>query len=72
MGVSDDSPQVSCWQNLGLGNPARRALEHAGITSVEKLAAYSEKEILALHGLGPASLPKLRQGLAEVGLAFKK
>lgn len=54
-----------------LSAPARRALEHNGITSLQKLSEYSEKEILQIHGMGPASLPKLRAALAEEGLSFK-
>jgi DNA-directed RNA polymerase alpha subunit len=54
-----------------LSAPARRALEHEGITTVKKLAAKREKEILALHGMGPASLPKLRAALKAAGLTFK-
>ncbi|MBJ6362595.1 RNA polymerase alpha subunit C-terminal domain-containing protein [Paenibacillus sp. GCM10012307] len=54
-----------------LSAPARRALEHNGITSLDQLSAYSEKEILQFHGMGPASLPKLRTALSEIGLAFK-
>lgn len=49
----------------------RRALEHRGIQTVEELSKYSEKEILKLHGMGPASLPKLRKALEESGLSFK-
>ena len=55
-----------------LGAPARRALENEGITSLEKLSAYSEKEILSLHGMGKSSLPKLNDALAKERLAFKK
>jgi predicted RecB family nuclease len=54
-----------------LSAPARRALEHNGITSVQQLSNYSEKEILQFHGMGPASLPKLRAALQENGLSFK-
>jgi hypothetical protein len=54
-----------------LSNPARRALEHNGITSLEILSTFSEKEILKFHGMGPASLPKLRAALLESGLSFK-
>ena len=48
-----------------LSAPARRALEHHGIHTVEELSKYSEKEILKLHGMGPASMPKLRKALEE-------
>ncbi|MFD1138027.1 RNA polymerase alpha subunit C-terminal domain-containing protein [Paenibacillus urinalis] len=55
-----------------LSAPARRALEHHGITTLEQLSTYSEKEILKFHGMGPASLPKLRAALEETGLAFRR
>jgi DNA-directed RNA polymerase alpha subunit len=51
--------------------PARRALENNGITTVEQLSTYTEKEILKFHGMGPASLPKLRAALEENGLSFR-
>ena len=54
-----------------LSAPARRALENAGIGSEEQLAQHTEKEILKLHGMGPASLPKLKAALAMKGLQFK-
>ncbi|WP_082341647.1 RNA polymerase alpha subunit C-terminal domain-containing protein [Paenibacillus solani] len=54
-----------------LSAPARRALEHNGITTLQTLSKYSEKEILQFHGMGPASLPKLRTALEEIGLTFK-
>ena len=55
-----------------LGAPARRALEAEGIADLKKLAQWTEKEVLALHGVGPASLPKLREALAAEGLEFKR
>lgn len=51
--------------------PARRALEREGITTLEKLSMYSEKEILALHGMGKSTIPKLIDALAKEGLTFK-
>jgi DNA-directed RNA polymerase alpha subunit len=55
-----------------LSSPARNALLHAGIDTLQKLSAYSEKEILNIHGIGPASLPPLRASLEEEGLSFKR
>ena len=55
-----------------LSAPARRALEHHAITTLEQLAKKSEKEILAFHGMGKASLPKLRKALAKNGLRFSQ
>jgi predicted RecB family nuclease len=53
-----------------LSAPARRALENAGITTLPQLSRHTEKDLLALHGFGPASIPKLRHALKEVGLDF--
>lgn len=55
-----------------LSAPARRALEREGILSLEQLANFSEKEILKLHGMGPSTLPKLREALSAKGLNFKE
>ncbi|WP_066072479.1 RNA polymerase alpha subunit C-terminal domain-containing protein [Neobacillus soli] len=54
-----------------LSAPARRALENNEITSLQELSTYSEKEILQFHGMGPASIPKLRFVLKENGLSFR-
>jgi predicted RecB family nuclease len=55
----------------GLGAPAIRALENAGITTVTLLSKKTKKEILKLHGMGPSSIPKLEQKLKAAGLGFK-
>jgi predicted RecB family nuclease len=55
-----------------IGAPARRALERAGITSLAKLSRYRESELLQLHGMGPASLPKLKAALDQAGLTLKR
>ena len=54
-----------------LGAPARRALEREGIQKVEQLSNYSEKEILKLHGVGPSTIPRLKEMLMKKGLGFK-
>jgi DNA-directed RNA polymerase alpha subunit len=55
-----------------LSAPARRALIHAGIKTVKKLSMVTEKEVLKLHGMGPASIPTLKAILKENGLFFKQ
>jgi len=55
-----------------LSSPARNALVHAGIDTLKELSMYTEKEILKIHGIGPASLPTMRTLLAEEGLSFKE
>jgi hypothetical protein len=52
--------------------PALRGLLSAKITTLIKLSKYTEKELLELHGVGPASLPILRVALKAKGLSFKK
>lgn len=68
---SDQGKQSTASFLSQLSNPARSALEYHGITSLELLSAYTEKEILKLHGIGPASLPSLRASLEEAGLSFR-
>ncbi len=53
-----------------IGNPARRALEHAGYTRLEGLTEVREAELAKLHGVGPKALERLRAALAERGLSF--
>lgn len=55
-----------------LSSPARNALIHEGIDTLQKLSKYTEKEILKIHGIGPASLPTMRISLEERGLSFKE
>jgi predicted RecB family nuclease len=55
-----------------LGAPARRALEAAGIKTLVQLSQRSEAEILALHGMGPASMPKLRKALKGERMSFRE
>ncbi|MCC6602729.1 MAG: DNA-binding protein [Anaerolineae bacterium] len=54
----------------GLSQPAQRALAGAGYSRLEQLTHVSEKEILALHGMGPKGIRQLREALAEKGWSF--
>jgi DNA-directed RNA polymerase alpha subunit len=51
--------------------PARRALENEGIKTIKQLSRYSEAEVLALHGMGKTSIPKLKAALKLAGLTFR-
>jgi hypothetical protein len=55
-----------------LSAPARRALENNNIKSLQELSAFTEKEIMAFHGVGPPTLPILKKALKEKKLSFKK
>jgi DNA-directed RNA polymerase alpha subunit len=54
-----------------LSNPARNALLHHEIDTIQKSASFTEKEILKIHGIGKASLPVFRKSLEDEGLTFK-
>ena len=53
-----------------LGKPAQRAILNSGITTLEGLAALSEKDVAQWHGIGPNTLITLRAILEENGLSF--
>jgi DNA-directed RNA polymerase alpha subunit len=54
-----------------LSAPARRALEGAGIKSLQQLTQYSEADLLQLHGMGSSTIPKLKKALKAKRLSFK-
>ncbi|HRZ96626.1 MAG TPA: RNA polymerase alpha subunit C-terminal domain-containing protein [Paludibacter sp.] len=54
-----------------IGAPARRGLENNGITTLEQLSEYSEKEVLNFHGMGKSTLPVLQKLLMDKGLSFR-
>lgn len=54
-----------------IGAPATRALENAGVQGLQELANWSEKDLLALHGMGPRAVGLLREHLADQGVAFR-
>ncbi len=60
---SDDFPP-------NLGQPARRALVAAGYARLDQLAEVTDAELLALHGVGPKGLARLRLAIAARREAF--
>ncbi|MGV3656777.1 MAG: DUF1801 domain-containing protein [Chitinophagaceae bacterium] len=74
---SNSNPEVANQKNgksflENISAPARRALEAAGITTLQKLSTYNERELLALHGVGKTTIPKLEQALSANGLQLKQ
>jgi DNA-directed RNA polymerase alpha subunit len=55
-----------------LAKPAQRALQNAGIQSLEELAGCREEEIAALHGIGKNALQVVKTTLNESGLSFAR
>jgi hypothetical protein len=53
-----------------ISNPARNALMHAGYTRLAELTQLSEKQLAAMHGVGPVAIARLKVALAEIGLSL--
>ncbi len=53
-----------------IGSPATRALASIGITRLEQLQQHRAEDLLALHGVGPKAVSRLRSALADHGLSF--
>ncbi|MER7008225.1 hypothetical protein ABT297_34975 [Dactylosporangium sp. NPDC000555] len=47
-----------------IGGPATRALTGAGITTLAQVAALTDADLLAMHGVGPRAVRILRETLA--------
>ncbi len=68
--MSDPSDSVA--ETVKLSRPAHRALAAAGIVRFADLAAWTQKDVAALHGIGPSAFPQLIAALEARGLGFKK
>ncbi len=55
-----------------VSGPANGALDHAGIVTLEQLATWTERDVVALHGMGPKGIRILKAALAEHGLSFAR
>jgi hypothetical protein len=55
-----------------LGAPAARALQSAGYKTLGQLTRRTEREIAALHGVGPHAINVLRKHMLLNKLAFAK
>jgi hypothetical protein len=54
----------------GIGAPATRALREVGVTTLEQVTSYAAAQLAAMHGVGPIAISRLRDALAEQGLAL--
>ncbi|HEY9059899.1 MAG TPA: hypothetical protein VIO64_05245 [Pseudobacteroides sp.] len=53
-----------------LAKPAQRAILNAGISTIEQLSKYSEKEVSELHGIGKNAMIIIKKTFYENGLTF--
>ncbi|MFC8037898.1 hypothetical protein ACFUOZ_00900 [Paenarthrobacter sp. NPDC057355] len=68
-------PSKSNWPGhtplpKGLAAPARRALAHQGIETLEQLAEYGEGQMSKLHGMGPVAIAQLEDAMEESGISY--
>lgn len=55
-----------------LAAPAQRALQSAGISTLQQLSKISKEELLQLHGMGPNAVGKLEEALKANKLSFRE
>jgi predicted RecB family nuclease len=55
-----------------ISQPARRALDSVGITSLQELATWPEQDVANLHGMGPKGIRLLKEAMARHGLGFRQ
>lgn len=53
-----------------IGRPATSALLAADITTLRQVAARTERDLLAMHGVGPKAVRILREALSDADLTF--
>ena len=58
-------PNASAFPRIG--GPALRALATAGIWSLAELTTWTERDLLALHGMGAKGVRLLEEALAAAG-----
>jgi hypothetical protein len=51
-----------------IGAPATRALVAAGFTDLRRLDGVAEERLLAMHGVGPKAVSRLREAMEAEGL----
>ena len=54
----------------GIGRPAARALAAADITTLAEVSRRTERQLLAMHGVGPRAVRLLAEALHERGMGF--
>lgn len=67
-----DTPDIRPVGDLPneIGKTAARELHYAKISSLDAVAGHTEKELLAIHGVGPKAVRILGETLAAKGLGF--
>jgi predicted flap endonuclease-1-like 5' DNA nuclease len=69
-----DTPDVRPVGDLpdAIGKTAARELSLNGTTSLQQVAEHSQRELLAIHGVGPKAIRILGEALAARGLGYRE
>ena len=54
----------------GIGAPARRAMAHAGLETLEQVVQFGRRELSKLHGMGVKTMAQLEDAMDEHGIEF--
>ena len=65
------APKIDTGFPRRIGQPATRALNNAGYSTLDQLADVREKDLAVLHGMGPKALGILKTALQEKGKSFR-
>lgn len=69
--MDDETAENATEFPPSVGRVAPRSLAHAGITTYARLATHTEKELLAIHGVGPKAIRLLGEELRARGLGYR-
>jgi DNA-directed RNA polymerase alpha subunit len=56
---------------LKLAKPAQRAVQSAGLATLEQLSNFSEEELLEFHGIGKNAVNIIKRTLDANGMSLK-
>jgi predicted flap endonuclease-1-like 5' DNA nuclease len=56
----------------GIGAPAKRALAHAGVVTLEQVVQFGHTDLTKLHGMGVKTMAQLEDAMDEHGLEFPR
>jgi Bacterial RNA polymerase, alpha chain C terminal domain len=74
-GAADEQegdPDRSSLESLTLPVRTYNGLRRSGIHTVDDLASQTREQLLAIEGIGPASVEEIRQKLADRGLTLRE
>lgn len=54
----------------GVSKPAQRALASVAVTQLDQVTQFTERELLALHGMGPKAIRIMKAALQAQGKTF--